>query len=78
MTAQQNQNRVWLPVVIIVAGIAVWGILLAIGAYLGITDEAPSYDIRRAGIMLAATAGFLTFWLAALALRRRRLRHKKR
>ena len=77
MTDHQNQIRVWLPVIIIGAGIAVWGILLALGAYLGISDEAPSYDARRAGIMLTATTGFLGFWLAALALRRRRLRLEK-
>ncbi len=77
MTVQQNQNRIWLPILIIVGGIAVWGILLALGAYLGLTDEAPNFDARRAGIMLAATGGFLLFWLAALALRSRRLKHEK-
>jgi amino acid transporter len=46
-----------------------WGILLAIGSFL----YGGTLPLVRAGIIFGVTVAFLGLWLAALALRRRRL-----
>jgi amino acid transporter len=46
-----------------------WGILLATGSFL----YGGTLPLVRAGIIFGVTVAFLGLWLAALALRRRRL-----
>jgi hypothetical protein len=55
----------------IVAALAVWGGLLALGAYLGLDPQTPDRDFRRLWIVAAMTGGFLALWLGALYFRRR-------
>ena len=56
----------------IVVGLAAWGLLLALGAYLGLDPQTPDRDFRRLWVVAATTGGFLVFWLGMLLLRRRR------
>ncbi len=56
----------------IVAALALWGMLLGLGAYLGLDPQTPDRDFRRLWIVAGMTGGFLAFWLGALLLRRRR------
>ena len=54
----------------IMAAVAVWGGVLAIGAWWRFGN----YDVRRAFVVAGCTAAFLGFWGAMLALRARRMR----
>jgi 4-amino-4-deoxy-L-arabinose transferase-like glycosyltransferase len=63
-----NRRLLWY----IVAGLVAWGILLAIGAYLGLDPQTPDRDYRRLWVVAAMTGGFLALWLGALALRNRK------
>ena len=54
----------------IMLALVVWGVIQAIGSWLF------NHDPRRPLIVLACVGGFLGFWLAALAARRRRLESK--
>ncbi len=56
----------------IVAALVAWGILLGLGAYLGLDPQTPDRDFRRLWVVAATTGGFLAMWLGALALRGRR------
>jgi hypothetical protein len=57
----------------ILLALAGWGLLLAVGAYLGMWDTTPqetgTRDPRRFWIVLGAVAAFLAFWGTALAFR---------
>jgi membrane protein DedA with SNARE-associated domain len=55
----------------IVAALAVWGGLLALGAYLGLDPQTPDRDFRRLWVVAATTSAFLALWLGALLFRRR-------
>ena len=48
--------------------ILVWGLILALGAYLFGGNQ----PLLRAAIVLGCTLAFLGLWMAALAVRRRR------
>ena len=54
----------------IMLALVVWGVIQALGSWLF------NHDPRRPLIVLACVGGFLGFWLAALAARRRRLESK--
>ncbi|MBA2114817.1 hypothetical protein [Bremerella alba] len=71
--AFQSKNSVYLIVGVITA-LAVWGIYLAIGSYLGLAEGTRGYDIRRGLIVFASMGSFLLFWGALLWNRQRRLR----
>lgn len=60
----------------IIGALALWGIYLAIGSYLGWGNRDPNtqFDIRRGLIVIACMGGFLLFWGALLWNRNRRLR----
>ena len=62
-----NRNLLWL----VVAALAAWGVLLALGAFLGLDPGTPDYDWRRMGVALVAIGGFLGIWMAALWAKRR-------
>lgn len=63
------RNRMlWL----LVAAVAVWGGLLALGSYLGIDQQTPSRDIRRFAVMAGSTGIFLAVWVGAILLGKRR------
>jgi hypothetical protein len=52
----------------IVAGVAVWGVVLAVGAWR------LNHNPWRTVVVLACVAAFLGFWGAMLAIRARRIR----
>ena len=52
----------------IVAGVAVWGVVLAVGAWR------LNHNAWRTVVVLACVAAFLGFWGAMLAIRARRIR----
>jgi hypothetical protein len=56
----------------LVAAVAVWGGLLALGAYLGLDPHTPDRDFRRLWVVAGMTGGFLALWLGALYWRGRR------
>ncbi|QDU78105.1 hypothetical protein Pan97_51860 [Bremerella volcania] len=70
--ASESKNTVYLMAGVI-AALALWGIYLAIGSYLGLAEGTRGYDIRRGLIVFACMAGFLLFWGVLLWNRRRRL-----
>ncbi len=60
-------NSRYLPT-LIMAGLFVWGVFLAIGAYRF------NHDLRRAVFVLACTLGFILAWMFLLRLRARKAR----
>lgn len=56
----------------VMGALAAWGILLAVGSFLGIDRQTPDRDFRRLLVVAATTGGFLLFWLAALRFGKRR------
>ncbi|MBI1248667.1 hypothetical protein GC197_12605 [bacterium] len=46
----------------IIAALALWGIYLALGSYLGMGEGTRGYDIRRGLVVIACMGGFLLFW----------------
>ena len=75
MSGDEPQRKALLAAVM--GGLAAWGGLLSLGAYLGLDAQTPSYDIRRLLVVAGVTAGILAFWGAALLARARRLRRNK-
>jgi membrane protein DedA with SNARE-associated domain len=75
LSGDEPQRKALLAAVM--GGLAAWGGLLSVGAYLGLDAQTPSYDIRRLLVVAGVTAGILAFWGAALLARARRLRRKK-
>jgi protein-S-isoprenylcysteine O-methyltransferase Ste14 len=69
----------------LVAAVAVWGGVLAIGAALGIRSTGTVHlskvqlgsDVRRGLIVLGCVAAFVLFWLAMISMRQARLRKTK-
>lgn len=64
----------------IVLALAAWGVLLAVGAYLGLWSQGPQRsglrDLRRFWVVLGAVGGFLALWGGALAVRTMRTRSR--
>jgi hypothetical protein len=56
----------------VAGGLAAWGALLALGAFLGLDPETPDYDVRRMLIVGGSVAAFLAVWLGAIWWRGRR------
>ena len=56
----------------IFGALVVWGLVLALGAYLGLDPQTPDHDFRRVGVVAVALGGFLAVWLALLLLRKRK------
>jgi len=71
--ASQSKSTFYLMAGVI-AALALWGVYLAVGSYLGLAEGTRGYDIRRGLIVLACMSGFLLFWGALLWNRQRRLR----
>jgi len=69
----QNQVRIlwW-----IVGGLLAWGVIHALGAYLGGADGA--HDLRKALVVGVSFAVFLGFWGAMMLVRRGRLARQSR
>jgi len=70
MTDSADPGRRLLPAIL--GGLALWGIALAVGAYLELRGETPAdeRDPRKFWIVLAVSAAFLLFWIGALAFRK--------
>ena len=71
-TAHMAKVNKWLPVFVIATAVAIWGLLLAVGAYLDLGDEQPERDARKFWIVLASVGAYLAFWGIALLVRARR------
>jgi high-affinity Fe2+/Pb2+ permease len=56
----------------IMLAVLAWGLLLALGTYLFGGNQ----PLLRAAIVAGCTLGFLGLWLAALAMRQRRIKHE--
>ena len=54
----------------IILAVLVWGCLLALGSYL---YDGGNHGVARGVVIFAVTVAFLTLWLGALAMRKRRL-----
>ena len=54
----------------IMLAVLVWGLLLAVGTFL----FGGNHPLLRAAIVVGCTLAFLGLWLAALALRQRRVK----
>lgn len=70
-------NRRWLPLLLIAGALALWGLLLAWGAYQAPAGENPGHDRRKLWVVAATTGGFLMLWALALWLGWRRRRSLK-
>ncbi len=70
MDHEPTNRRVLMRVV--VGGLIAWGLLLGLGAYLGLASEMPDRDIRRMLLVGGSVAAFLAVWMTALWLRSRR------
>ncbi len=57
---------------LVAGGLAVWGLLLGLGSFLGLDPGTPDFDIRRFAIITGCVGAFLAFWLGAMWLRGRR------
>jgi uncharacterized membrane protein HdeD (DUF308 family) len=76
-----DQNKKWVPVIAIAAALAVWGIVLAVGAYRAPTGESDGHDGRKLLVVAATVGSFLLLWgvilaISATKIRRRRTREK--
>ncbi len=72
-----EKNQQWLPVLLIAGALAVWGVLLAVGAWLAPgSDEASRGDFRKLWVVAATVGGFLLLWGGALAVRARNVRRR--
>lgn len=60
-----------------ITAVAAWGLLLAIGSYLGIDRQTPSRDVGRFLIMAGCSGAFVGGWLLALWARNRRQRRNR-
>src|SRR5688572_6121272 len=76
MTSQERSGRRLLFAIML--ALAGWGLLLAVGAYLGLWDRAAddgvARDPRRFWVVLGVVGAFLALWGVALAVRARRKR----
>lgn len=78
MTTELN-NR-WVPVLAIASALAIWGVILAVGAYLAPGGASGGHDGRKLLVVAATTGGFLLLWgsiLVISASKRRRLAQEK-
>jgi hypothetical protein len=76
---EQSGRRLLIAVVL---GLAAWGLLLALGAYLGLWHQTPRQagirDPRKFWIVLGVVTAFLTLWGGALGVRALRIHRRKR
>jgi len=72
----EPQNQKWLPVALIAGGLAVWGVLLGVGAYLAPAGQA-GRDLRKLWVVAGATAVFLLLWGVVLAIQVRKFRRRR-
>ena len=56
----------------IIAALALWGLLLGVGSYLGLDPGTPDRDVRRLAFVGGSIAVFLTVWLVLLWRRGKR------
>ncbi|TWU29968.1 hypothetical protein [Bythopirellula polymerisocia] len=72
----EKPNYRWLPLILIAGALAVWGLLLAWGAYQAPAGGNPGHDRRKLWVVAATTGGFLGLWALALWMGRGRMRKK--
>jgi len=73
-----DQNKTWLPILLIAGAMVAWGTVLGIGAYLAPTGKEAGADWRKFLVLATTTGGFLLFWGLALAWRAVKLRRQRR
>ena len=69
--------KFWRPFLVIMLGVAVWGLFHAVGAYFGGVDRAggnfAQQDLRKFFVVAGFVLAFLAFWATMLIARKRRL-----
>ncbi|NOY43362.1 MAG: hypothetical protein GXP26_16200 [Planctomycetes bacterium] len=78
MTTEPNNK--WVPVLVIAAALAIWGVILAVGAYLAPGGTSGGHDGRKLLVVAATIGGFLLLWGSILmisASKQRRLVQEK-
>ncbi len=76
MTTELNNNR-WVPVLVIASALAIWGGILAVGAYLAPGGAPAGHDGRKLLVVAATTGGFLLLWGGILAISASKQRHPR-
>lgn len=75
MRGEDNKN--WLPVLLIAGALTGWGLLLAVGAWLAPSDPGASRDFRKLWVVAAMTGAFLLLWGGVLWIRARKVRRQR-
>ena len=75
-TMKTENNRTWLPVVLIAGALLSWMGVLAAGAYWAPVGEGEGGDFRKLWVVAATTGGFLMLWGLVLATRASKLRRR--
>ena len=73
---QNKSKQTWLPVVLIAGALAIWGGLLALGAFWAPIDEAASSDHRKLLVVAATTGLFLLLWGLVLRIHAAKVKRK--
>lgn len=75
---RKGPTKTYYAIGLIIGALALWGIYLAVGTYLGM-GEGPEqqFDIRRPLIVIACMGAFLLFWVGLLWNRQRVLRRRE-
>ena len=73
-----NQNKTWLPILLIAGALVAWGAVLGVGAYLEPIGKEAGADWRKSLVLAVTTGGFLLLWGLALAVRAAKLRRQRR
>ncbi len=74
MSTPQRSSSARPLLIAILSAVGVWGLVLAIGAGLEISEQQGAGDIRKFALVAGVTMAFLTFWGGLLWWRSRRLR----
>lgn len=73
-----DQNQKWLPIGLIAGALAIWGGLLALGAYWAPAGQEAGRDHRKLLVVAITTGGFLLFWGSMLLIRSAKLRRRSK
>jgi hypothetical protein len=67
-----EQRKLWLPLLVLAGALVLWAGMLALGAFLQLGDEQSPRDLAKPLAVFGAMCVFLALWGWALWLRSRR------